>query len=96
MERISMADEVSHADIYRALGILEGKLDAMNTALTQKHSDISAAFGRISELEKSVAKWAGIALAASVIIPLVITALGPKIHIGAHPPAPPAAVYPQR
>ena len=90
-----MADEVSHADIYRALGILEGKLDAMNTALTQKHSDISAAFGRISELEKSVAKWAGIALAASVIIPLVITALGPKIHIGA-PPAPPAAIYPQR
>ncbi len=75
-----MADEVSHADIYRALGILEGKLDAMNTALTQKHTDISQAFGRISELEKSVARWAGIALACSIIIPLLVTAAAPRLH----------------
>ena len=92
MERIGMAEDVSHGDIYRALGILEGKLDAMNTALTQKHSDISAAFGRISELEKSVSKWAGIALAASVIIPLIVTALAPRLHLG----APPAAAVQQQ
>jgi hypothetical protein len=75
-----MADEVSHADIYRALGILEGKLDSMNTALTQKHTDISAAFNRISELEKAVAKWAGIALVCSIVIPLLVTAAAPRLH----------------
>lgn len=77
-----MADEVSHADIYRALGILEGKLDAMNTALTQKHADIGDAFKRIGDLEKSVAKWAGIALACSIIIPILITAATPRLHFG--------------
>ena len=82
-----MADEVSHGDIYRALGILEGKLDAMNTALSQKHTDIGDAFKRIGELEKSVAKWAGIALACSLIIPLVVTAATPRLHFGAEPAA---------
>lgn len=77
-----MADEVSHGDIYRALGILEGKLDAMNTTLTQKHSDIADAFKRIGDLEKSVAKWAGIALACSIVIPLLVTAATPRLHFG--------------
>ena len=72
--------DVSHGDIYRALGILEGKLDAMNTALTQKHADIGDAFRRLNELEKSVARWAGIALACSFIIPILITAAAPRLH----------------
>jgi hypothetical protein len=82
MEPLRMADEVSHGDIYRALGILEGKLDAMNTALSQKHSDLAQAFTRIGDLEKSVAKWAGIALACSVVIPLLVTAAAPRLHFG--------------
>jgi hypothetical protein len=75
-----MADEVSHVDIYRALGILEGKLDAMSQTLTQKHADIGDAFKRIGDLEKSVAKWAGIALACSIVIPLLVTAAAPRLH----------------
>lgn len=74
--------DVSHGDIYRALGILEGKLDAMNTALNQKHTDLSTAFTRIGDLEKSVARWAGIALACSIIIPVLITAAAPRLHFG--------------
>lgn len=74
--------EVSHADIYRALGILEGKLDSMNQSLNQKHTDLSLAFTRISELEKSVSKWAGIALACSIIIPMLVTAVTPRLHFG--------------
>jgi hypothetical protein len=88
------SDQVSHADIYRALGILEGKLDAMNTALSQKHSDISDAFTRISTVENRVSVGLGIALACSVIIPILVTALAPKLHLGHQ--APPAITYPQR
>lgn len=83
-----MADEtVSHGDIYRALGILEGKLDALGQQLSQKHTDIGDAFKRLNELEKSVARWAGIALACSLIIPILITAAAPRLHFGAEPPA---------
>lgn len=83
-----MADDtVSHGDIYRALGILEGKLDSLGQQLTQKHTDIGDAFKRLNELEKSVARWAGIALACSLIIPILITAAAPRLHFGAEPPA---------
>lgn len=83
-----MADEtVSHGDIYRALGILEGKLDSLGQQLTQKHSDLGDAFKRLNALEKSVEKWAGIALACSFIIPILITAAAPRLHFGAEPPA---------
>jgi hypothetical protein len=80
MGSIRMADEVSHVDIYRALGILEGKLDTMSQTLLQKHTDISSAFDRISSLERSMAKWAGIALACSIVIPLLVTAAAPRLH----------------
>lgn len=86
-----MADEVSHGDIYRALGILEGKLDSLGQQLTQKHTDLSDAFKRLNELEKAVAKWAGIAIAASFIIPLLVTAAAPRLHVG-HIDAPAAQV----
>jgi hypothetical protein len=88
--------EVSHVDVYRALGILEGKLDAMNTALTQKHADLTAAFARIGELERTMAKGMGIALACSVIIPLVVTALAPRLHFGIPPPATAPQATPHR
>ena len=83
------SDQVSHADIYRALGILEGKLDAMNTALTQKHSDISTAFTRINTVENKVSVGVGIALACSIVIPILVTALAPRLHLGS-PPHPPS------
>lgn len=85
-----MADEVSHGDIYRALGKLEGKLDSMSQVLTQKHTDIGDAFKRIGDLEKSVAKWAGIALACSIIIPLMVTAAAPRLHFSQPPVEAPA------
>lgn len=84
-------DQVSHADIYRALGILEGKLDSLGKQLSQKHDDLATALSRITDLEKAVAKGIGIAIAASVVIPILVTALAPRLHLGHIPPPPPAA-----
>lgn len=81
-----MADEISHGDIYRALGILEGKLDSMSQSLNQKHTDLTSALTRIGDLERTVAKGIGIALACSIIIPLLVSAIAPRIQIG-HEPA---------
>jgi uncharacterized membrane protein len=83
-------DQVSHTDIYRALGILEGKLDSMNQTLVQKQSDMAAAFDRIRSLESTVAKGMGVALACSIVIPILVTALAPRLHLG-HVSPPPAA-----
>lgn len=79
--------EVSHGDIYHKLGALEGKLDAVIASVSEKRTDLSEAFRRIGELERGVAKWAGIALAASIIIPIIVTAAAPRLHFLSAPPA---------
>lgn len=82
-----MADEVSHGDIYRALGILEGKIDGLNTTLSQKRDDINTAFERIRELEGVMGKAVGACLVLSVIVPLAVSAISPRLHLGPEPPA---------
>lgn len=77
--RMTDHENVSHGDIYRALGILEGKLDSLSTQLAQKHGDMTIAFNRIADLEKNMAKAIGIAIACSVIVPLLITLLSTKV-----------------
>jgi hypothetical protein len=72
--------DVTHGEIYRALGILEGKIDAMNQALLQKHADISTAFTRIDNLARTVWIGVGIAVACSVVMPLLVTASSPRLH----------------
>jgi len=78
--------EVSHGDILRAIGTLEGKLDAMNSNLNQKHTDIAEAFRRLGEVEKRVAQGVIIAVAVAFVAPLMWQAIDPQLHFG-HPPA---------
>jgi hypothetical protein len=82
--------EVSHGDIYHKLGALEGKLDAVIVSVGEKRTDLSDAFRRINALEQGLAKWAGIALVASIIIPLVVSAAAPRIHFPSNPPSHPS------
>jgi hypothetical protein len=79
--------EVSHGDIYHKLGALEGKLDAVMVSVGEKRTDISDAFRRINGLEKTVWIGLGIAIACSVIIPLLVSAAAPRIHFPGSPPA---------
>ena len=78
--------EVSHGDILRAIGTLEGKLDAMHQSMAQKHTDIAEAFRRLGEVEKRVAPGVIVAVAVGVIAPLMWQAINPQLHFG-HPPA---------
>lgn len=85
MDSLTMPEhDVSHGEIYRALGILEGKIDAMNQALLQKHTDIGNAFSRIDNLSRTVWIGVGIAIACSVVIPLLVTAASPRLHFNQH------------
>lgn len=71
---------VSHADIYRALGKLEGKLDSMNTALLQRNDEVKGALDRITKLETALAKVIGACLVMSLLVPLAVTAMNPRVH----------------
>jgi hypothetical protein len=73
-------DMVSHADIYRALGKLEGKLDSMNTALLQRNDEVKGALDRITKLETALAKVMGACLVMSLLVPLAVTAMNPRVH----------------
>jgi hypothetical protein len=79
--------EVTHGDIHHKLGVLEGKLDAVIASVGEKRTDLGDAFRRLNTLEQSMAKWVGVALACSIIVPLVVTALAPRIHFPGDPPA---------
>ena len=75
--------DVSHGDILRAIGQLEGKLDAIHTAMSHNRTDIIEAFRRLTEVEKRIAQGVILALAASVIVPIVVTMVAPRIEFGA-------------
>ena len=79
--------EVSHGDIYHKLGALEGKLDAVIASVSEKRTDLADAFKRIGDLERGLSRWAGIALAASLIIPMIVSAAAPKLHFQSTPSA---------
>lgn len=77
-------DMVSHADIYRALGKLEGKLDSMNTALLQRNDEVKGALDRITKLETALAKVIGACLVMSLLVPLAVTAMNPRVSFEQH------------
>ena len=76
-------DDVSHGDIYHKLGSLEGKLETLLIQLGERKSDLAAVFVRLREVETRVAIGVGIAAVLSFMIPLIFTAVSPKLHIGA-------------
>ena len=80
-----MADNesVSHGDIYHKLGTMEGKLESIIIQLGEKNTDVNNLFTRLNAVENKVALVMGAAAIMSVLVPLLITALGPKIHLPA-------------
>lgn len=76
-------EQVSHGDIYHKLGTMEGKLESIIIQLGEKNNDVNNLFSRVRDIENKVALVMGAAAIMSVLVPLVITALGPKIHLQA-------------
>lgn len=76
-----MGDEqVSHVDIYHKLGTLEGKMDAMIGAISERKAELDGLFSRMRDLESKLAWVLGAAAMLSVVVPLVITMTAPRIH----------------
>lgn len=76
-----MGDEqVSHVDIYHKLGTLEGKMDAMIGAISERKAELDGLFSRMRDLESKLAWVLGAAAMLSVVVPVVITMAAPRLH----------------
>ena len=82
-----MSDETTHGDILRAIGNLEGKLDAIHSTMANNRADIVEAFRRLSQAEQRIAQGVILAVVASLIMPIVVVMVAPRLEFGAEPPA---------
>lgn len=71
--------DVSHGDLLLAIGNMQGKLDALVSAMTQQRIDVSEAFRRLNEAEKRIAQGVLLAAMLSFAMPIVVTIVIPRI-----------------
>jgi hypothetical protein len=86
----AMEAQPTHGDILYRLGELKGVTDLVASQLAQHREDSKVAHSRIDKIETKVAFACGIAVALSFIVPIVITALSPRVTL--HPHDPPSQV----
>lgn len=82
-----MSEETTHGDILRAIGNLEGKLDAIHLTMANNRADIIEAFRRLSQAEQRIAQGVILAVVASLVMPVVVVMLAPRLEFGPVPPA---------
>ena len=90
-----MEAEVSHAEIYRELGILQGKMDSLILSRAKEEQDRTEIFRRIGTLESRMAQVVIIAALAGLIIPAALGWFADLVAIG-RPVSPPAQIERQR
>lgn len=80
--------EATHGDILRAIGTIEGKLDAIATNLANNRTDIAEAFRRLNRAEQRIAQGVILAVVISLVMPIAVAVLAPRIEFGPdHPSA---------
>lgn len=79
--------ETTHGDILRAIGNLEGKLDAIHQTIASNRADIGEAFRRLGLAEQRIAQGVILAVMISLVMPIVVAMVAPRIEFGPHPTA---------
>lgn len=90
-----MEREVSHAEIYRELGVLQGKMDSLILHRAKDDQDKSDMFRRLGILENRMAQVVLIAVLASLILPSIISFVTERTRWELHQ-APAPALTPSR
>lgn len=79
---IEQPDSPTHGEVLRAIGKIEGRLDAIITAMAQNRTDIADAFRRLAEAEKRIAQGIILAVVVSLIMPLLVMIAAPRLEFG--------------
>lgn len=83
-----MEREVSHAEIYRELGVLQGKMDAILVSQTTNDADKRSIFQRLGQLETRMAQVVIVAVLVSLTLPPIVSFITRYVQIGSHPAQP--------
>jgi len=82
-----MEREVSHAEIYRELGVLQGKMDALILRQTTEAEEKKNIFERLGRLETRMAQVVMVAIIASLVLPPIASFLGGHLQLNLKPTA---------
>lgn len=82
-----MEREVSHAEIYRELGILQGKMDAIILSRTADDEEKKDIFTRLNRLEIRMAQVVLVAVIASLVLPPLASFVGQHFQLNIKPTA---------
>jgi hypothetical protein len=82
-----MEREVSHAEIYRELGILQGKMDAIILSRTADDEEKKDIFTRLNRLEIRMAQVVLVAVIASLVLPPLASFVGQHFQFNIKPTA---------
>jgi hypothetical protein len=82
-----MEREVSHAEIYRELGILQGKMDAIILSRTADDEEKKDIFTRLNKLEIRMAQVVLVAVIASLVLPPLASFVGQHFQLNIKPTA---------
>lgn len=80
-----MEREVSHAEIYRELGVLQGKMDALILSRTADAEEKKDIFQRLGKLETRMAQVVLVAVIASLVLPPLASFLGQHLQLNLRP-----------
>lgn len=80
-----MEREVSHAEIYRELGVLQGKMDAILLSQTRDDDEKKNIFERIGKLETRMAQVVLVAVIASLVLPPLASFMGQHLQLNIRP-----------
>jgi hypothetical protein len=81
-----MEREVSHAEIYRELGVLQGKMDALILSRTKDDDEKKDIFQRLGRLETRMAQVVMAAIIASLVLPPIASFVGGHLQLRLAPP----------
>jgi hypothetical protein len=68
-----MEVEVSHAEIYRELGVLQGKMDTLILSRSKDDQERADIFRRVGALENRMAQVVILAVLAGLVLPAVVS-----------------------
>lgn len=85
MEQHDHGGEVTHGHILRAIGNLEGTLQALNAAIVQLNVNHTDMVRRLNQAEQRIAQGLLLGAIMTICIPLMVTVLVPRVQFGAAP-----------
>lgn len=80
-----MEREVSHAEIYRELGVLQGKMDAILLSRAKDDEEKRDIFQRLGKLETRMAQVVIVAVVAALVLPPIASFISGHIRIDVPP-----------